>query len=110
MICNVKCYSKVKDTIPEPPSAPEDPVRQFFLKLAGPDEEVDWLELKEILDYAMRSGQYLIFSIALVFSHLVFFFHRNYQLNLTLTIYSFFFINMNQCRSFLCAFYYNIIY
>ncbi|XP_077283019.1 calpain A isoform X1 [Arctopsyche grandis] len=46
---------RVRHDIPEPPSAPEDPVRQFFLKLAGPDEEVDWLELKEILDYAMRN-------------------------------------------------------
>lgn len=33
-----------------------DKVREFFLKLAGEDMEVDWMELKEILDYAMKSG------------------------------------------------------
>lgn len=47
---------KVKDVVPDIPPTPEDPVRQFFLKLAGDDEEVDWMELKEILDYAMRAG------------------------------------------------------
>ncbi|KAK1117956.1 hypothetical protein K0M31_015621 [Melipona bicolor] len=29
-------------------------VREFFKKLAGDDMEVDWTELKEILDFAMR--------------------------------------------------------
>ncbi|KAF3425410.1 hypothetical protein E2986_03415 [Frieseomelitta varia] len=29
-------------------------VREFFKKLAGDDMEVDWMELKEILDFAMR--------------------------------------------------------
>ncbi|XP_014259622.1 calpain-A isoform X3 [Cimex lectularius] len=32
-----------------------DKVKEFFKKLAGDDEEVDWIELKEILDYAMRN-------------------------------------------------------
>ncbi|XP_058806410.1 calpain-A-like isoform X2 [Phymastichus coffea] len=32
----------------------EEKVREFFKKLAGDDMEVDWMELKEILDYAMR--------------------------------------------------------
>uniref|UniRef100_A0A8D8V3P1 Calpain-A n=1 Tax=Cacopsylla melanoneura TaxID=428564 RepID=A0A8D8V3P1_9HEMI len=45
--------------IPEEPQ-PErekktEAVRQFFLKLAGEDQEVDWMELKDILDYAMRN-------------------------------------------------------
>ena len=31
-------------------------MREFFRKLAGEDMEVDWMELKEILDYAMRKG------------------------------------------------------
>ncbi|XP_033330562.2 calpain A isoform X4 [Megalopta genalis] len=31
-----------------------DKVREFFKKLAGDDLEVDWTELKEILDFAMR--------------------------------------------------------
>ncbi|KAF7996863.1 hypothetical protein HCN44_002509 [Aphidius gifuensis] len=36
------------------PNRDEDKVRDFFRKLAGDDMEVDWMELKEILDYAMR--------------------------------------------------------
>ncbi|XP_066591837.1 calpain-A isoform X3 [Prorops nasuta] len=38
---------------PEPDRNTEK-VREFFRKLAGEDMEVDWMELKEILDYAMR--------------------------------------------------------
>ncbi|CAF4944604.1 unnamed protein product [Pieris macdunnoughi] len=44
---------RVKDVLPSQPE-PADPVRQFFDRLAGDDGEVDWQELKEILDYAMR--------------------------------------------------------
>ncbi|XP_046974269.1 calpain-A-like [Vanessa cardui] len=33
---------------------PADPIRALFNILAGADGEVDWRELKEILDYAMR--------------------------------------------------------
>ncbi|CAG9115014.1 unnamed protein product [Plutella xylostella] len=40
--------------VEEPDPEPADPVRQFFNRLAGDDGEVDWQELKEILDYAMR--------------------------------------------------------
>ncbi|XP_052742732.1 calpain-B isoform X4 [Bicyclus anynana] len=43
---------RVKDIAPNP--EPADPVRDFFTRLAGSDGEVDWQELKEILDYAMR--------------------------------------------------------
>ncbi|XP_075987932.1 calpain-A-like isoform X3 [Anticarsia gemmatalis] len=43
---------RVKDIAPNP--EPADPVREFFNRLAGADGEVDWQELKEILDYAMR--------------------------------------------------------
>ncbi|XP_016839302.1 calpain-B isoform X3 [Nasonia vitripennis] len=39
---------------PEPVDRNEDKVKEFFRKLAGDDMEVDWMELKEILDYAMR--------------------------------------------------------
>jgi hypothetical protein len=37
----------------------QDKVKEFFLKIAGEDLEVDWMELKEILDYAMRNGNLL---------------------------------------------------
>ncbi|XP_076548858.1 calpain A isoform X4 [Osmia lignaria lignaria] len=43
---------KVQDE-PEPDRNAEK-VREFFKKLAGDDMEVDWMELKEILDFAMR--------------------------------------------------------
>ncbi|XP_037294093.1 calpain-A isoform X2 [Manduca sexta] len=43
---------RVKEIAPNP--EPADPVREFFNRLAGDDGEVDWQELKEILDYAMR--------------------------------------------------------
>ncbi|XP_026302157.1 calpain-B isoform X6 [Apis mellifera] len=43
---------KVRDE-PEPDRNAEK-VREFFKKLAGDDMEVDWMELKEILDFAMR--------------------------------------------------------
>ncbi|XP_037876069.1 calpain-A isoform X2 [Bombyx mori] len=43
---------RVKELAPDP--EPADPVREFFTRLAGSDGEVDWQELKEILDYAMR--------------------------------------------------------
>ncbi|XP_063995536.1 calpain-A isoform X4 [Diachasmimorpha longicaudata] len=36
------------------PDRNEEKIRDFFRKLAGDDMEVDWMELKEILDYAMR--------------------------------------------------------
>lgn len=38
------------------PDRNADKVREFFKKLAGDDMEVDWMELKEILDFAMRKG------------------------------------------------------
>lgn len=37
----------------------QDKVKEFFQKIAGEDMEVDWMELKEILDYAMRNGNVL---------------------------------------------------
>ncbi|XP_063370426.1 calpain-B [Cydia amplana] len=43
---------RVKEIAPNP--EPTDPIREFFNRLAGSDGEVDWQELKEILDYAMR--------------------------------------------------------
>ncbi|XP_043281587.1 calpain-A isoform X3 [Venturia canescens] len=39
---------------PEPPRN-EDKVSDFFRTLAGEDMEVDWMELKDILDYAMQN-------------------------------------------------------
>ena len=31
-------------------------VRQFFTQIAGDNLEVDWRELKDVLDYALKKG------------------------------------------------------
>jgi calpain, invertebrate len=31
-------------------------LKKYFLKVAGSDKEVDWMELKDILDVAMKQG------------------------------------------------------
>lgn len=31
-------------------------LKKYFLKVAGSDKEVDWTELKDILDFAMKQG------------------------------------------------------
>ena len=31
-------------------------VREFFNKIAGDDLEIDWMELKQVLDYALMKG------------------------------------------------------
>ena len=33
-------------------------VREFFNKIAGDDLEIDWMELKQVLDYALKKGAY----------------------------------------------------
>ncbi|XP_033358148.1 calpain-A-like isoform X5 [Bombus vosnesenskii] len=47
---------EIDDRVREEPDPDRnaDKVREFFKKLAGDDMEVDWMELKEILDFAMR--------------------------------------------------------
>lgn len=47
------------------PEKNEDKVKEFFRKLAGDDMEVDWMELKEILDYAMRKGKLIFTNVKL---------------------------------------------
>jgi uncharacterized protein YrzB (UPF0473 family) len=34
----------------------------FFISIQGPDQEVDWIELKKILDHSMRDGKIELFS------------------------------------------------
>lgn len=43
----------------------DDKVKEYFLKLAGDDMEVDWVELKDILDYSMRNGEFIVFLFLL---------------------------------------------
>jgi len=39
-----------------------DKLNKYFLKVAGKDKEVDWMELKNILDFAMK-GIFLVMAI-----------------------------------------------
>lgn len=60
-MCHVPICVFLQIQIPDEP-LPEkekktEAIKAFFLKLAGDDEEVDWMELKDILDYAMRNGK-----------------------------------------------------
>ena len=52
---------EVKETLKPDPEEEKrnERIREFFKKIAGEDLEVDWMELKEILDYAMKNGRYI---------------------------------------------------
>nr|CAD7433093.1 unnamed protein product [Timema monikensis] len=51
---------RVKEA-PEPEEEKtSEKAKEFFKKIAGEDMEVDWLELKDILDYAMRKVSVII--------------------------------------------------
>lgn len=65
-------FFQIKEQEPEPDKVDKanEKIKEFFLKLAGADQEVDWMELKDILDYAMRNGklkmykqEYIVFKI-----------------------------------------------
>ncbi|XP_048525406.1 calpain-A isoform X3 [Dendroctonus ponderosae] len=55
-----KSVRNLAEVVEVEPSAEEqeetDKVYEVFLKLAGEDKEVDWKELKEILDYSMQDA------------------------------------------------------
>ncbi|XP_057655491.1 calpain-A-like isoform X2 [Diorhabda carinulata] len=52
-------FGEVEDSANTEPSEEEKEefhqVYEFFLRLAGEDKEVDWMELKDILDYSLKS-------------------------------------------------------
>ncbi|XP_063232234.1 calpain-A-like isoform X3 [Bacillus rossius redtenbacheri] len=52
-IDNIPLHVKT-EPLPEEEKTKEK-AKEFFKKIAGDDMEVDWMELKEILDYAMRA-------------------------------------------------------
>ncbi len=52
----------MKDEKPDPEEEKRNErIREFFRKIAGEDMEIDWMELKQILDYAMKNGNELLF-------------------------------------------------
>ncbi|XP_056638162.1 calpain-A-like isoform X3 [Diorhabda sublineata] len=54
-------FGEVEDSANTEPSEEEKEefhqVYEFFLRLAGEDKEVDWMELKDILDYSLKSDR-----------------------------------------------------
>ena len=38
-------------------------VREFFNKIAGDDLEIDWMELKQVLDYALKKGEMVLLNM-----------------------------------------------
>ncbi|CAG2056308.1 unnamed protein product [Timema podura] len=52
-LCNFGSVRVKEEPEPEEEKTSEK-AKEFFKKIAGEDMEVDWLELKDILDYAMR--------------------------------------------------------
>jgi hypothetical protein len=40
----------------------DDRIRDFFKAVAGEDLEVDWMELKNVLDFAINKGKFLLLN------------------------------------------------
>lgn len=54
---------RIKETKPDPEEQKRDErLCEFFKKIAGEDMEVDWIELKQILDYALKNGMQCFYS------------------------------------------------
>lgn len=48
---------RIKEIKPDPEEQKRsERLQEFFKKIAGEDLEVDWMELKQILDYALKNG------------------------------------------------------
>lgn len=46
--------------IPSAPPKENQELENLFLKVAGSDQEIDWIELKRILDYSMKDGKFSV--------------------------------------------------
>lgn len=40
------------------PTPERSAIEQLFMDIAGPEQEVGWMELKRILDHSMRDGKF----------------------------------------------------
>lgn len=51
-------HTKVLPVFPTPKSidTQKESLRRLFDSIAGQDMEVDWMELKRVLDFSMRDG------------------------------------------------------
>lgn len=45
--------------LPQPPDVPkpDQELEKLFLSVAGPNQEIGWMELKSLLDYNMKDGK-----------------------------------------------------
>lgn len=43
--------------MPKPEPKENQELENLFLRVAGSDQEIDWIELKRILDYSMKDGK-----------------------------------------------------
>lgn len=61
---------QVLPSLPEPsrPDPRVSALQKLFLDIAGEDREVDWMELKRILDHSMRDGECVSIDIDVGFS------------------------------------------
>lgn len=41
----------------------DERVRGFFRKVAGEDLEIDWKELQDVLNFALKRGQYVFHQV-----------------------------------------------
>lgn len=49
--------ARIKDAKPNAEEEKQDEnIREFFKTIAGEDMEVDWMELKQVLDFAVKKG------------------------------------------------------
>lgn len=58
----INIFHSLIQVMPQPPSPNyPDPqksaMEKLFMEIAGDDMEVDWMELKRILDHTMRDGE-----------------------------------------------------
>ena len=60
-IINFKLYLQITPSLPTPatPDPQKSGLEKLFIDIAGTDMEVDWMELKRILDHSMKDGMYL---------------------------------------------------
>lgn len=52
-------FIQINDDIPDyrNPTPQRSAAEQLFIDLAGPEQEIGWMELKRILDHSMRDGE-----------------------------------------------------
>lgn len=55
-ICSLQLYPNMPSPV-KPVDPQRDALQRLFNSVAGADMEVDWMELKRILDHSLRDGK-----------------------------------------------------